>query len=71
MQDRIGVNSDVRKMLDEFQKTYPTLSKQIVHFHQDKLCTLIIYLKDGTKLSYDYNYGRATRLREKWKLYNL
>ena len=70
MQDRIGVNDGVSKMFKDFQKTYPTLSKQAVHFYQDKLCTLIIYLKDGTKLSYDYNYGRATRLRDKWKFDN-
>ena len=57
----------VSVMLKEFKKTYPTMAKQIVHFYPDKACTLIIYLKDGTKLSYDYDYGRAIRLKEKWK----
>ena len=68
MQDKIGVNDDARIMFKDFQKTYPTLSKQVVHFYQDRLCTLVVYLKDGTKLLYDYNYGRATRLRDRWKL---
>lgn len=55
------------KIYKEFQKTYPNLSKQVVHFYPDKLFTLIVYLDDGTKLSYDYNDGRAVRLKEKWK----
>ena len=55
-------------MFKEFSKTYPTLAKQTIHFYPSSVCTLIVYLKDGTKLSYDYDYGRAVRLKEKWKI---
>lgn len=57
-------------MYKAFKRSYPTLAKQVVHFYPDNACTLIIYLKDGTKLSYDYDYGRAVRLKERWKLSN-
>lgn len=63
--DLVGV------MVEKFKETYPTLAKQIVHFYPSGVCTLTVYLKDGTKLSYDYNRGRAVRLKEKWKVENV
>lgn len=60
-------NDDAGLVFKEFQKTYPTLSKEVVHFHPTNLLTIIIYLKDGTKLSFDYDHGRAVKLSERWK----
>lgn len=60
-------NDDAGIVFKKFRKIYPKLSKQVVHFYPVNLLTIIVYLEDGSKLSFDYDYERAVRLKDRWK----
>lgn len=60
-------NDDAGIVFKKFKEIYPTLSKQVVYFYPTNLLTIIVYLEDGSKLSFDYDYGRAVRLKDRWK----
>ena len=55
------------KVYKDFKKTYPSLSKDCVHFHPQGFMTIVVYLSDGTKLSYNYETGRAVVLKDRWR----
>lgn len=60
-------NDDARTVFKKFKEIYPKLSKQVVHFYPTSLITIVVYLEDGSKLLFDYDYERAVRLKDRWK----
>lgn len=57
-----------RKIYKEFERNYPRLSKDVVHFcPYEGFATIAVYLSDGRKLSYSSEYERAVFLNDRWK----
>ena len=46
-------------ILTDFKNRHPKLSKQITYWCPHDYLTILIYLKDGMKLTYDYNNHEA------------
>ena len=51
----------------EYRKTYPTLAKKSVHYEPKGFLEIVIFLDDGSKITYDYFKKRAEILTERWK----
>lgn len=49
-----------REIYKDFCRQLPTLSKQAVDFRPHDYMTIIVYLKDGTRMLYDGLQKRAT-----------
>lgn len=49
-----------KMVLEDFKQRHPRLSKQITYWCPKDYLTILIYLKDGMKISYDYFYHKAT-----------
>lgn len=60
-------NDDAGIAFKRFKEIYPRLSEQAVHFYPTSVITIVIYLEDGSKLLFDYEYERAYRLKDRWK----
>lgn len=43
----------------KFKKTHPRLSKMVLRFQPYDYAEILIYLKDGSKLTYNYDTCRA------------
>lgn len=56
-----------KKILTDFKQRHPHLSKEISHWCPHDYATILIYLKDGMKLTYDYEEHKAVILGSRWK----
>lgn len=44
----------------DFRRRHPTLKKEVLHWRPHSYSTIILYLKDGSRMLYDYDFSRAT-----------
>lgn len=54
-------------LIKDFKKRHPRLSKEVIYWKPQGFMKIIIYLKDGMELSYDYLFHRAIILKDRWK----
>lgn len=47
------------KIFDDFKLRHPNLSKTVLHWHPHSYATILVYLSDGMKLTYNYDEKRA------------
>lgn len=56
-----------KKICDDMKETHPSLKKEIVYWRPHNYATILVYLKDGRKCTYNYDSKRCRYLKEKWK----
>lgn len=52
---------------NDFKNQHPTLHKEVAHWRPHDYSTILIYLKDGKKITYDYDTKEIKFLTDKWK----
>lgn len=53
-----------RMVYEEFKQRHPNLGKRASCFRPHSYATILIFLKDGTKMLYNYDNKMATFIRE-------
>jgi hypothetical protein len=48
----------------DFRRRHPTLKKEVTYWRPHDYATIMLYLKDGTKMLYNYDYSRAVFCHE-------
>lgn len=48
-----------KKIYDDFKKRHPTLSKMVIDYRPYNYATILIFLTDGTRMTYNYDEKRA------------
>lgn len=57
-----------KDIFKDFQRRYPRLSKDVIYFGPDVgVLTIVVYLKDGTKIRYKMEEERGYVLKDRWK----
>ena len=56
-----------KKIFQEFESLYPSLSKDVVHWYPIGGTDLIVYLRDGSKVTYERDLARAVVMEDRWK----
>lgn len=56
-----------KKVVNDFKERHPKKAKQVVYWRPQDLATVLIYLKDGTKLYYNYDTHESEILTSRWK----
>jgi hypothetical protein len=51
----------------EFRRTFPTHAKKAVHYEPDGFLKIVIFMDDGTKITYDYFYKQLKFCVDGWK----
>lgn len=49
-----------KKILVDFKRRHPHLAKQVSYWCPNDYMSILVYLKDGTKLTYNYSNSKAT-----------
>ena len=52
------------KIYKDFRKRHPTLRKEVTYWHPYGFAKILLYLKDGRKMIYDYDPHMAKFLVE-------
>lgn len=52
---------------EDFKFRHPNLSKRVVHWHSHDYATILVYLEDGMRLTYNYDAKKAVILGADWK----
>lgn len=55
-----------RMIRTDFKKMYPDLSKNSIYWCPCDYLTIMIYLKDGKKITYNYETHDITILSDSW-----
>lgn len=55
------------KIFKDFKRRHPNLSKNVSYWRPFDYATIIIYLKDGMIITYNYDEHRAYILSTRWK----
>lgn len=66
--NRTGKRLTPKKVFEEFEALYPSLSKDVVHWYPANGMDLVVYLKDGSKVVYERDLARAVVMEDRWKL---
>lgn len=51
----------------DFKQRHPNLSKNVEYWRPDNFLRIEIFMKDGTKMMYEYDKHKATFLKDRWK----
>lgn len=52
---------------NDFKNRHPTFHKKAIYWRPHDYSTILIYLKDGKKITYDYDTKEIKFLIERWK----
>ena len=55
-----------KKILNDFKERHPRLGKEVCWWCPQDYATILIHLKDGMKITYNYDEHRATILCTRW-----
>lgn len=56
-----------REIYSDFRRRHPNLAKKVLKWHPHDFLTILLYLEDGMKITYDYFDHKATILSSRWK----
>lgn len=54
-------------VLKDFKAMHPSLSKEVSYWRPHNYSTIVIYLKKGNKITYNYDTKEITFLKDDWK----
>lgn len=53
-----------KDIYNEFRQLHPNMKKQVADYRPHSYLTIVVYMKDGSKVLYDYTTKRCSFLRE-------
>ncbi len=54
------------RIYKNFRKHFPTLAKRVTYWHPHDYATIEIYLDDGSKILYNFDFDKVTFIKERW-----
>lgn len=55
-----------KKILTDFKEKFPNLGKDVIWWRPQEYATILIHLKNGMKLTYNYDTRQTTVLCTRW-----
>lgn len=52
------------KIYKDFKLRFPHLSKEVIHWHPYEFATIKLWMKDGSRMTYNYDQRKAIFVRK-------